>query len=89
MKTLSVTAARQKLGHWLKKTLEGEDIGVIIDGQIVALRPVKVYSEDYAQVEYGVSGPELDRFAERVDAEIDAERRSGSLKPYKGRLRRA
>ncbi len=44
MKTLTVTAARQNLGAWLKKTLQGEDIGVMIDGAIVAFRPVKVYS---------------------------------------------
>lgn len=55
MKTLTVTAARQNLGAWLKKTLKGEDIGVMIDGAIVAFRPVKVYSEDYALQEYGVT----------------------------------
>ena len=53
MKTLTVTAARQNLGAWLKRTLQGEDIGVMIDGAVVAFRPVKVYSEDYATQEYG------------------------------------
>ena len=80
MKTLTVTAARQNLGAWLKKTLQGEDIGVMIDGAIVAFRPVKVYSEDYAVQEYGATPDELapivtayrvvrpDRLARRVDA---------------------
>jgi hypothetical protein len=48
MKTLTVAAARQNLGVWLKKTLRGEDIGVVIDGAVMAFRPVRVYSEDYA-----------------------------------------
>ena len=58
MKTLTVTAARQNLGVWLKKTLQGEDIGVMIDGAIVAFRPVKVYSEDYAEQEYAATPDE-------------------------------
>jgi len=64
MKTLTVTAARQNLGAWLKKTLQGEDIGVMIDGAVVAFRPVKVYSEDYATQEYGATPEELDRFVQ-------------------------
>jgi len=55
MKTLTVTAARQNLGAWLKRTLRGEDVGVMIDGAIVAFRPVKIYSEDYAEHEYGTN----------------------------------
>lgn len=88
MKTLTVTAARQNLGAWLKKTLQGEDIGVMIDGEIVAFRPVKVYSEDFAQIEYEVSGEELDRFAQRVNKELDANRKAGRLKPFTGKLSR-
>ena len=67
---------------------QGEDIGVMIDGEIVAFRPVKVYSEDYAQIEYGVSGEELDRFAQRSNKELDADRRAGRLKPFTGKLSR-
>ncbi len=88
MKTLTVTAARQNLGAWLKKTLKGEDIGVMIDGEIVAFRPVKVYSEDYAQIEYGVAGEQLDQFAQRVNKELDADRKAGRLKPFTGKLTR-
>jgi hypothetical protein len=33
------------------------DIGVMIDGAAVALRPVKVYSEDYAVQEYTPESP--------------------------------
>ena len=86
MKTMTVTAARQNLGAWLKKALKGEDIGVMIDGEIVAFRPVKVYSEDYAQIEYGVTGEELDQFAQRVNKELDADQKAGRLQPFTGKL---
>jgi hypothetical protein len=89
MKTLTVTAARQNLGSWLKRTLKGEDIGVMIDGTIVAFRPVKVFSEDYAQHEFGASGEDLDKFAARVNNELDADRKAGRLKPFTGKLKRA
>jgi hypothetical protein len=89
MKTLTVTAARQNLGAWLKRTLKGEDVGVMIDGEIVAFRPVKVYSEDYAEQEYGVTGAALDRFAEKVNRELDADLKAGRLKPFTGKLKRA
>ncbi len=88
MKTLTVTAARQNLGAWLKKTLQGEDIGVMIDGAIVAFRPVKVYSEDYATQEYGATAEELDEFAEKANRELDADRKARRLKPFTGKLKR-
>jgi len=89
MRTLTVTAARQNLGNWLKRTLRGEDVGVMIDGAIVAFRPVKIYSEDYAEHEYGVTGEELDTFATRAYKELDADRKTGRLKPFTGKLKRA
>jgi hypothetical protein len=88
MKTLTVTAARQNLGSWLKKTLKGEDIGVVIDGTVVAFRPVKVFSEDYASQEYGVSEAGLERFAKKANKELDADRKAGRLKPFTGKLKR-
>ena len=89
MKTLTVTAARQNLGSWLKRTLKGEDVGVMIDGAIVAFRPVKIFSEDYAEHEYGVNGAELDKFAARTNKELDADGKTGHLKPFTGKLKRA
>ena len=89
MKTLTVTAARQNLGAWLKRTLRGEDVGVMIDGVIVAFRPVKIYSEDYAEHEYDVTHEELDTFAECANKELDADRKAGRLKPFTGKLKRA
>jgi hypothetical protein len=87
MKTLTVTAARQNLGAWLKKTLQGEDIGVMIDGAIVAFRPVKVYSEDYAVQEYGATPDELDKFAQAANQELDTDRKARRLKPFTGTLK--
>ncbi len=84
-----MTAARQNLGSWLKKTLQGEDIGVMIDGAIVAFRPVKVYSEDYAALEYGATPEELDEFVQRAGRELEADRKAGRLKPFTGKLKRA
>jgi hypothetical protein len=83
-----VTAARQNLGAWLKKTLQGEDIGVMIDGAIVAFRPVKVYSEDYAAQEYGATTEELENFVQKANQELNADRKAGHLKPFTGKLKR-
>jgi hypothetical protein len=88
MKTLTVTAARQNLGAWLKKTLQGEDIGVMIDGAVVAFRPVKVYSEDYAGQEYGATPEELDEFVQKANQELDADRKARRFKPFTGKLKR-
>jgi hypothetical protein len=87
MKTLTVTAARQNLGSWLKKTLKGEDIGVMIDGAIVAFRPVKVYSEDYATLEYDVIPSQLDNFTDAINRELDEDRKARRLKPFTGSLK--
>ena len=86
MTTLTITNARQKLGFWLRKASQGEDIGIIDGDTIVALRPVKVESADYATREYGVTEAELDRFVKRGNAEIKRERKAGKLKTYKGNL---
>jgi len=88
MKTLTVTAARQNLDAWLKKTLRGEDIGVMIDGAVVAFRPVKVYSEDYAVQEYAASPAELDQFVRAANRELDSDRKARRLKPFTGTLKR-
>ena len=87
MKTLAVTAARQKLGYWLKRALAGEDIGIVIDGQVIGLRPVEVVSTDYALQEYGVSEAQLDRAADYVEQEVKSARNTGKLTRFKGKLR--
>ena len=58
---MSATQARQRLGTILSRVLQGEDIGIVHSGsgKIIALRPVDVYSEDYALIEYGITEKEL------------------------------
>jgi hypothetical protein len=52
MKTLTVTQGRSRLGYWLRKAVQGQDIGFVFEGKVIALRPVEVYSGDYALQEY-------------------------------------
>jgi antitoxin (DNA-binding transcriptional repressor) of toxin-antitoxin stability system len=85
MKTMTATAARQKLGTILSRVLQGEDIGIVHSGsgRIIALRPVEVYSEDYALVEYGLTSTESKRAEKKILSEIKKERAQGKLKPWR------
>jgi hypothetical protein len=76
MKTMTATAARQKLGAILSQVLDGEDIGIVHSGsgRIIALRPVEVFSEDYALLEYGLSEEELDRAVENINKKAKREK---------------
>jgi antitoxin (DNA-binding transcriptional repressor) of toxin-antitoxin stability system len=86
MKTLSITEGRQNLGGWLKRALQGEDVGFLVDGRVVALRPVMVHSEDYALHEYGAGEKQAERAYRVVKADIKAARASGRTKPFTGKL---
>jgi len=88
MKTLSVTDARQNLTRWLQAAMRGEDVGILCGSQVVALRPVQVYSEDYALQEYGLTKKELSRAARRMDLELTADKKRGRLRRYSGDLER-
>lgn len=82
MRTVTATKARQALGELLGRALKGEDIGIVHSetGEIVALRPVKVYSEDHALLEYGVTEEEVERAYRNTVKRIDKERKAGTLK---------
>jgi antitoxin (DNA-binding transcriptional repressor) of toxin-antitoxin stability system len=86
MKTLSVTEGRQNLGAWLKRALRGQDIGFVVDGQVVALRPVTVHSEDYVLREYGVDQKQVRRAWRTVQTQVRSARQAGRSKPFAGRL---
>ena len=86
MKTLSVTEGRQNLGAWLKRALHGEDVGIVMGGRIVALRPVEVHSDDYALREYSVSEKQVERAWRAVKADVRKARAAGRTKPFAGRL---
>jgi hypothetical protein len=84
MKTLTITEGRGRLGFWLKKAVAGEDVGFVFGDKIVALRPVSVYSEDYALQEYGLTEADLAAAARRIEKSIAQERRRGTVKPFTG-----
>ena len=86
MKTLSVTEGRQNLGAWLKRALRGEDVGFVVDGRVVALRPVEVHSDDYVLHEYGISEKQAERAWQAVKADVRKARASGRTKPFTGKL---
>ena len=76
---MTATQARQSLGAILHRALEGEDIGIIHSGtgRIVALRPVEVYSEDYALIEYDLSEKELKRAVRNINKKARHEKTTG------------
>jgi hypothetical protein len=86
MKTLTITEGRGQLGYWLKKATQGEDIGFVVDGKIVALRPVEVYSGDYALQEYGLTEAETKKAAQRIHRELKAARKRGETTKFTGKL---
>jgi antitoxin (DNA-binding transcriptional repressor) of toxin-antitoxin stability system len=84
MKTLTITEGRGRLGYWLKKATQGEDIGFVVDGRIVALRPVEVVSTDYTLQEYGLTPKEMQAAERRILAGLKTARRRGELTPFTG-----
>ena len=81
---LTITEGRGRLGYWLKKAMQGEDIGFVFEGRIVALRPVEVVSTDYALQEYGVAPDELAVAEKHLRLEITAARKKGELTRFTG-----
>jgi hypothetical protein len=86
MKTLSITQGRQNLGAWLKRALRGADVGFLVDGRVVALRPVTVHSDDYALREYGASEKQIEHAYKAVRKHVKAARAAGRTKPFTGKL---
>jgi len=84
MKTLTITEGRRRLGYWLKKAVQGEDVGFTFEGKIVALRPVEVVSTDYALQEYGLTPGEMAAAEKRIGADIKAGRKRGELTRFTG-----
>ena len=74
------------MGRWLKRALHGEDVGFLLDGRVVALRPVEVHSEDYVLHEYGVTEKQAEKALKTVKAEIRKARSTGAMKPFAGKL---
>ncbi len=84
METLTITEGRGRLGYWLKKAAQGEDIGFVVDGRVVALRPVEIYSADYALQEYGLNHLETAAAEKRIAKEIKSARAAGEVTKFTG-----
>jgi antitoxin (DNA-binding transcriptional repressor) of toxin-antitoxin stability system len=84
MTTLSPTQARTNLSALLKRAAKGEDIGILHGGQVIALRPFKVHSDDYALQEYGVTAAELDAFVLRMRQRVARHRRADRMTIFSG-----
>lgn len=84
MTTITPTAARMNLSHLLRQAIAGADIGIVVDGKIVALRPVAVESVDYPITEYGVTAAELDNFEKQTHAKLKKARKEGKLHEFRG-----
>jgi antitoxin (DNA-binding transcriptional repressor) of toxin-antitoxin stability system len=84
MTTLTPTSARLNLSSLLRRALKGDDIGIVVDGKIIALRPVEVEATDYAMREYGATESELADFAKNVHVKIEKEGKSGNLRDFTG-----
>ena len=84
MKTLTITEGRGRLGYWLRKAVQGEDIGFVFEGKIVAIRPVEVYSADYALQEYGLSEREMTAAEKRIGENIKSARAHGKVSIFTG-----
>ena len=79
MKTLTITDAKKNLSRVLQAAAKGEDIGIVSGADIIALRKVGVYSDDYAQREYGVTPEQVETFDRFVEKRYLAAKRKGKL----------
>jgi antitoxin (DNA-binding transcriptional repressor) of toxin-antitoxin stability system len=84
MLTLTPTKARGNLSNLLRRALKGDDIGIVVDGKIVALRPVTVESTDYAMREYGATPTDLELFEHRIHGQIKTAKKAGKLHEFTG-----
>ena len=86
---MTATQARQRLGTILGRVVQGEDIGIVHSGsgKIIALRPVEVYSEDYALMDYGLTAKEMKRAEKNILKKLAREktkRWDGTAKGLRG-----
>ncbi|HEV7505751.1 MAG TPA: hypothetical protein VGS07_12640 [Thermoanaerobaculia bacterium] len=79
MKTLTITEAKKNLGRWLAAAAGGDDVGIILGADIIALRKVEVESIDYAQSEYGATPEQVAALQKTVDDRYRQLRPSGKL----------
>ena len=88
MKTLTLSQAKGKLATLLDRAKRGEEIGIISGDKIIQLKPVEVvpWEETYLWKEYGLTGEEATRFADRLDRRISDSERKRHYKMFSGDL---
>lgn len=64
--------------------MKGDDIGIVFEGKIIALRPVAVQSTDYARREYGIEPDAMSVIEENIHGKIKKERKAGKLREFTG-----
>jgi len=84
MTTLTPARARGDLPRLLRRALKGDDIGIVMDGRVVALRPVAVESMDYAEREYGLTAGEMETIESKLHGQIQKDRKAGKLHEFTG-----
>ena len=84
MTTLAPTQARVNLSAVLRQALRGDDIGIVVRGQVVALRPVEVVSRDYAETEYGLTRAQMRRIGKKLVNHAERNVRAGKSKTFHG-----
>ena len=86
MTTTTPSQARMNLSGLLKRALAGDDVGIVYQGQIIALRPVKVSSTDYVEREYGLSAEEWSSAAKNLHAKAQKTRKAGRARRFTGNI---
>ncbi|HEY2572990.1 MAG TPA: hypothetical protein VGH65_02940 [Verrucomicrobiaceae bacterium] len=86
MTTLTPTAARANLTEILRQALAGDDIGIVVNGRVVALRPVTVVASDYVETEYDLSPVEWKGAARRLHEKARKNFRSGKARQFRGNI---
>src|ERR1035441_7613853 len=84
MKTLTITEGRGRLGYWLKKAAQGEDVGFMFEGKVEVGRRVEVVSAESALQEYGLPPGEMAAAEKRISAEIKTARKRGEVTQFTG-----
>jgi antitoxin (DNA-binding transcriptional repressor) of toxin-antitoxin stability system len=86
MTTLTPAKARTNLSGLLRKALRGADIGIVVDGHVVALRPVQVVAADYVESEYGLTPSQWRQTAAKLHEKAKRNLKAGKSRRFKGSI---
>jgi antitoxin (DNA-binding transcriptional repressor) of toxin-antitoxin stability system len=89
VQTTTATEARANLSTLLRKALAGQEIGIVCNGRIVALRPVEVTATDYAGTEYGIAGNEIQNVAANLHEKAKRAVKTRKARAFDGDIEKA